>query len=159
MMFLLGILIMAAYLIGSIPFGFLLTRLGGYGDIRAIGSGNIGATNVLRTGNKVLALLTLLLDGGKGALAIALLSHIPAQQGFTDLPMPHVLALLIGFAVIIGHCFPFWLDFKGGKGVATTMGVLAVAAPFTALGVLVVWLAVVLITRLSSLAALTRARR
>ena len=102
-------LLLLAYLIGSIPFGFLLTRAAGLGDIRAIGSGNIGATNVLRTGRKGLAAATLLLDGLKGFVAVALASSIPG---------------LAAIAVILGHCFPVWLWFRGGKGVATGLGAL-----------------------------------
>jgi glycerol-3-phosphate acyltransferase PlsY len=130
-----------SYLIGSIPFGFLVTRLAGYGDIRQIGSGNIGATNVLRTGNKKLAALTLLLDASKGAVAIFLLS------GFSH-------PILIGLAAIIGHCFPIWLGLKGGKGVATTLGVLLVGAPIAGLMACIIWLLAAFITRISSLSAL-----
>src|SRR6187455_473047 len=107
------------YLIGSIPFGFLLTKIGGYGDIRSIGSGNIGATNVLRTGNKRLALATLLLDGGKGAAAVLI-----ARTVYDD------LAVIAGACAFLGHLFPIWLKFKGGKGVATALGTwLALAWP------------------------------
>src|SRR5260370_30331644 len=102
-----------AYLLGSIPFGLVLTRIAGYGDIRAIGSGNIGATNVLRTGNKTLALLTLVLDFAKGAVAVL----IGAQFG------PDI-TVIAAAAVVLGHLFPVWLGFKGGKGVATAGGVL-----------------------------------
>jgi glycerol-3-phosphate acyltransferase PlsY len=132
-----------AYLLGSIPFGLVLTRLAGYGDIRAIGSGNIGATNVLRTGNKVLAALTVVLDCGKGAVAVL----VGAQFG------PD-MAVIAGAAVLLGHLFPVWLGFKGGKGVATAGGVLlAIAWP---VGVLTAaaWLAVAVVLRYSSLAAL-----
>jgi len=114
---LLGAIAVLAYGIGSIPFGLLLTQLGGAGDIRAIGSGNIGATNVLRTGRRGLAAATLLLDGGKGAFAV-LCGFILSP--FHTAPAMAVAAL---FAVI-GHCFPIWLKFKGGKGVATALGVL-----------------------------------
>ena len=111
--------LLGGYLIGSIPFGLVLTRLAGLGDIRDIGSGNIGATNVLRTGNKPLALATLLLDSGKGAAAALLLSSFDPLAG-----------LIAGGGAILGHNFPVWLKFKGGKGVATTLGVLiAVAWP------------------------------
>ena len=109
----------AGYLLGSIPFGLVLTRLAGLGDIRQIGSGNIGATNVLRTGRKGLALATLLLDGGKGAIAVGLAW---AALGAGDAP------LVAGFAAVLGHNFPVWLGFKGGKGVATTIGTLIAAA-------------------------------
>jgi glycerol-3-phosphate acyltransferase PlsY len=132
-----------AYLLGSIPFGLLLTRAAGLGDIRAIGSGNIGATNVLRTGNKALAAATLLLDGGKGTLAVLIARHF----GY---PAPYCA----GFAVFLGHLFPVWLKFKGGKGVATGLGVLI--AEFFPLGILLcaIWLAAALIRRMSSAAAL-----
>jgi glycerol-3-phosphate acyltransferase PlsY len=133
-----------AYLIGSIPFGLVLTRLAGYGDIRAIGSGNIGATNVLRTGNKLLALATLLLDFIKGVLAVL----IGAAFG------PDI-AVIAGAGVVLGHVFPVWLRFNGGKGVATAGGVvLATAWPVGVL-VIVVWIVMVAAIRYSSLAALS----
>jgi acyl phosphate:glycerol-3-phosphate acyltransferase len=132
-----------AYLLGSIPFGLVLTRLAGYGDIRAIGSGNIGATNVLRTGNKMLALLTVLLDCAKGAVAVL----VAAQFG-PDMPV------IAGAAVFLGHLFPPWLGFKGGKGVATAGGVLlAIAWPVGVLAA-AAWLAIAFVLRYSSLAAL-----
>jgi glycerol-3-phosphate acyltransferase PlsY len=132
-----------AYLLGSIPFGLLLTRLAGLGDIRAIGSGNIGATNVLRTGNKPLAAATLLLDAGKGALAVL----IARRYG------PEMVSLA-AIAVVVGHVFPVWLGFHGGKGVATAAGaVLAFLWP-VALAAGVTWLAVVAWKRYSSLAAI-----
>jgi glycerol-3-phosphate acyltransferase PlsY len=134
-----------AYLAGSVPFGLLLTRFAGKGDIRAIGSGNIGATNVLRTGSKGLALATLLLDGGKGA-AVAL-----AAQSLTGDPM---MAAIAGLVAVVGHCFPVWLRFQGGKGVATCAA--AFAAFDIRLGAVFVflWLGTAFITRYSSLAAL-----
>jgi acyl phosphate:glycerol-3-phosphate acyltransferase len=132
-----------AYLVGSIPFGLVLTRLGGYGDIRAIGSGNIGATNVLRTGNKMLAILTVVLDGGKGAAAVL----IGAQFG------PDI-AIIAAVGVVLGHLFPVWLGFKGGKGVATAGGVLLAIAWPVALLALATWLVVAILSRYSSLAAL-----
>ncbi len=133
----------AGYLLGSIPFGLVLTRFAGLGDIRPLGSGNIGATNVLRTGSKALAAATLLLDGGKGA--VAALALAPWDAG---------LGLIAGFAAVIGHNFPVWLRFRGGKGVATTLGVLlAVAWPVGLLACLT-WLAVAALFRYSSLAAL-----
>jgi glycerol-3-phosphate acyltransferase PlsY len=131
------------YLLGSIPFGLLLTRLAGMGDIRAIGSGNIGATNVLRTGNKGLAALTLLLDGGKGAAAALLMGQWGPDY-----------ALLAGLFAVVGHDFPIWLKFRGGKGVATTIGVLLALAWPVGLIACGVWLATALIFRISSLAAL-----
>ena len=132
------------YLLGSIPFGLVLTRAGGLGDIRRIGSGNIGATNVLRTGRKSMAALTLVLDGGKGAVAILVFTPWEAEIG-----------LIAGFAAVLGHNFPVWLAFKGGKGVATTLGTLLVAAwPVGALACLT-WISVAALFRYSSLAALT----
>ncbi len=133
------------YLLGSIPFGLLLTRISGLGDIRQIGSGNIGATNVLRTGRKGLALATLLLDGGKGAAAILIV------QGLADATP---VALLAGLAAVLGHNFPVWLKFKGGKGVATTMGVMIAATPIAGVMACATWVAVAVFFRISSLAAL-----
>ena len=133
----------AGYLLGSIPFGLLLTRLAGFGDVRRIGSGNIGATNVLRTGNKPLAVATLLLDGGKGAAAFLL----------AGLWGPDT-ALAAGLAAVLGHLFPVWLRFRGGKGVATTIGTLLAAAWPLGLAVCALWLLIAGVTRYSSLAAL-----
>jgi glycerol-3-phosphate acyltransferase PlsY len=137
-----------AYLLGSIPFGLLLTRMAGLGDIRAIGSGNIGATNVLRTGNKKLAILTLLLDAGKGVVAAGLPHY---YFGDTALPLYTGVAFV---AAIVGHCFPIWLKFKGGKGVATYVGGLLSAEPVSALLFIILWPLTAFITRFSSLAAL-----
>ena len=133
------------YALGSVPFGLILTRLFGAGDLRAIGSGSIGATNVLRTGRKGLAASTLLLDAGKGALAVWLASQWwPAQ--WWPLAAP-----IAAFGAIVGHCFPVWLGFKGGKGVATALGIaLALSWP-VALICAAVWLAVVALSRISSL--------
>ncbi|MGF0536392.1 glycerol-3-phosphate 1-O-acyltransferase PlsY [Agrobacterium sp. ES01] len=136
------------YLLGSIPFGLILTRMAGLGDVRKIGSGNIGATNVLRTGNKKLAAGTLLLDALK-ATAAALL----AQYLFGSDASP-LAGLLGGFAAFIGHLFPVWLGFKGGKGVATYIGTLLGVAPLMVLVFAVVWLSVAFISRYSSLSAL-----
>lgn len=131
------------YLVGSIPFGLLLTRLAGLGDIRSIGSGNIGATNVLRTGRKGLAAATLLLDGAKGALAVLLAGRYGPD-----------MAVLAGGGAVIGHVAPVWLGFKGGKGVATALGVLlALSWPVGVLA-MATWLAVAALARISSLAAL-----
>ena len=134
------------YLLGSIPFGIILTRLSGAGDLRTIGSGNIGATNVLRTGRKGLAAATLLLDLGKGAAAVLLAWHfLPGFQHFAAL------------GAVLGHCFPVWLRFKGGKGVATLMGVsLGLAWPI-GLAYAVVWLGMLAITRISSLSGMSAA--
>ncbi len=133
------------YLLGSIPFGLLLTKLSGLGDIRSIGSGNIGATNVLRTGRKGLAAATLVLDGLKGAAAVLI-----ARAWLDD----QDTALLAGLAAVLGHLFPVWLRFKGGKGVATGLGVLIAAAWPIGLAACAVWLVVAAISRFSSLAAL-----
>jgi acyl phosphate:glycerol-3-phosphate acyltransferase len=134
------------YLLGSIPFGLLLTRMAGLGDVRKIGSGNIGATNVLRTGNKGLAALTLLLDALKGTAAV-LLAGLYGPE----------LAAAAGLGAFLGHLYPVWLGFKGGKGVATYLGVLLGLAWPGALVFAVAWLAVAFITRYSSLAALVAA--
>ena len=132
-----------AYLLGSVPFGLVLTRLAGTEDIRQIGSGNIGATNVLRTGKKGLALLTLLLDGGKGMAAVLLAAHFaPEATAFA------------GFAALLGHVFPVWLRFKGGKGVATSIGVMIGAAWPAGLLATAIWIATVLLSRYSSLGAI-----
>ena len=132
------------YLLGSIPFGLLLTRVSGGPDIRSIGSGNIGATNVLRTGRKGLAAATLLCDIFKGTLAVLVTAYFAS----------HDMAIVAGFAAFIGHLFPAWLKFKGGKGVATYIGVLIGLAWPAALVFIALWLAVAGISRYSSLAAL-----
>jgi acyl phosphate:glycerol-3-phosphate acyltransferase len=131
------------YLLGSIPFGLILTRLAGLGDLRDIGSGNIGATNVLRTGKKSLAALTLILDAAKGTAAVLL-----AAQWGKD------AAMLAGLGAFLGHLFPVWLGFRGGKGVATYIGVLAGLYWPAALVCCTTWLLVALATRYSSLSAL-----
>jgi len=133
----------AGYALGSIPFGLVITRLAGLGDIRKIGSGNIGATNVLRAGNKALAALTLLLDGAKGAVAALL-----AARWGPD------MAIMAAGGAVLGHLFPVWLGFKGGKGVATTLGVLLAVAFPVGLAACATWLAVAAVMRYSSLAAL-----
>ena len=140
------------YLLGSIPFGLVITKAAGLGDIRAVGSGNIGATNVLRTGRKDLALATLLLDAGKAAIALLL-----ARALTHDSPYQVDFGLIAGAAAFIGHCFPVWLGFKGGKGVATFFGVLL--AGIWPLGFVagITWLAVAIMFRKSSLAALCAA--
>ena len=154
------IVLILPYVIGSIPFGYVIARMSGLGDIRNIGSGNTGATNVLRTGKKKLALYTLLLDGGKGAVAIWLLSGVPkfiekSEVGFGGTTTQlFELALSIGLLAILGHCFPIWLKFKGGKGVATGLGVLLVAVPYAGLAACAAWIATAKITKYSSLSAL-----
>jgi glycerol-3-phosphate acyltransferase PlsY len=131
------------YLIGSIPFGLLLTRWAGLGDIRAIGSGNIGATNVLRTGKKGLAAATLLLDGLKGVAAVLLVRWIVGDQD-----------LVAGTAAVLGHTLPVWLRFRGGKGVATGLGVFLAAMWPVGLGCCAIWLVAAKLTRISSAGAL-----
>ncbi len=135
------------YLLGSIPGGVILARVMNLGNLREIGSGNIGATNVLRTGNKKAAVLTLLFDAGKGALAVYLAGTFAANDA----------AQLAGFTALVGHCFPVWLKFKGGKGVATYLGVVGMLAWPIGLIACVFWLIVALISRYSSLAALLMA--
>ena len=144
------------YLLGSSPFGLLLTKLAGMGDIRAIGSGNIGATNVLRTGKKGLAALTLLLDGAKGAVAVLLAPALSAAWHGTG-SQPALLAVCAGIAglgAVLGHVFPVWLGFKGGKGVATALGVFTALAWPAGVACMVTWLAIAAIFRFSSLSAL-----
>ena len=131
------------YLLGSLPFGLLVTKMAGLGDIRQLGSGNIGTTNVLRTGRKDLAAATLLLDGGKGAAAV-LIAGIWGPD----------VALLAGLGAVLGHLFPIWLKFKGGKAVATTLGTLLALDFAVGAGACLTWLAVALILRYSSLAGL-----
>ena len=131
------------YLLGSILFGLILTRMAGLGDVRKIGSGNIGATNVLRTGNKKLAAATLLLDALKGTAAAAIASRWGIEAG-----------IAAGFAAFLGHLYPVWLGFKGGKGIATYIGVLLGLAPIIVLVFAAIWLTLAKITRYSSLAAL-----
>lgn len=136
--------LLTAYLIGSIPFGLLLTRAAGLGDVRNIGSGNIGATNVLRTGNKGLAAATLLLDLGKGFAAVMLVRYL----------WPDAVAWA-AVGAVVGHCFPVWLKFKGGKGVATNAGVAFGLAWPIGLAYAVFWLGVLGITRISSVAGMS----
>lgn len=145
------------YLLGSIPFGLVLVRAAGLGDIRAIGSGSIGATNVLRTGRKDLALATLLLDSGKAAIALLLAKWAFGEQMGGSGTLGEAAGFVAGGAAFFGHCFPVWLKFKGGKGVATCFGVLLAGAPLVALACGSLWLLAVLIFRISSLGALTAA--
>ncbi|MCD6035909.1 MAG: glycerol-3-phosphate acyltransferase [Rickettsiales bacterium] len=143
------LMIILAYLAGSVPFGLVFTRMAGLGDIRNIGSGNIGATNVLRTGNKGLAVATLLCDGLKGAVAVGI-----AHAGVSfELFSPSTPALT-GLFAVLGHIFPVWLKFKGGKGVATTLAVFLAVESYLGLLACVIWLAVFSLTRISSLSAL-----
>jgi glycerol-3-phosphate acyltransferase PlsY len=136
---------LAGYLLGSIPFGLILTRMAGLGDIRQVGSGNIGATNVLRTGRRGLAAGTLLLDAAKGALAVQAAGLIVGPQWEP----------LAAMAAVFGHCFPLWLAFKGGKGVATGLGVLLALDWRVGAGACLIWLVLAVMTRLSSAAALS----
>ncbi|MDE4134248.1 glycerol-3-phosphate 1-O-acyltransferase PlsY [Phaeobacter sp. QD34_3] len=135
------------YGLGSIPFGLVLTRLMGLGNLREIGSGNIGTTNVLRTGSKLAALLTLLLDGGKGAVAVVLARLMAGEDA----------AQLAGLAAFLGHCFPVWLGFKGGKGVATFLGLMLALAWPVGVAACLTWLAGAAVTRMSSASALLSA--
>ena len=143
----------AAYLLGSIPFGFLLVLLFRKQDIRAQGSGNIGATNVMRSGAKGLAILTFLLDAGKGAAAVLLAEHLTRTS-------PAILqdtSILAGLFAIVGHIFPFWLRFRGGKGVATAFGVFLALNPLAAFAAFVLFLVIFLITRYVSVASILAA--
>lgn len=140
--------LIGGYLLGSLPFGLILTRLAGHGDLREIGSGNIGATNVLRTGNKPLALATLLLDSAKGALAVVL-----AYLVFTE----SSLLYYAGGGAFLGHLYPVFLKFKGGKGVATFMGTLLAISWPLGLACCLAWLFTTLVFRISSLSALVAA--
>jgi len=135
---------LGGYLLGSVPFGLVLTRMAGLGDIRSIGSGNIGATNVLRTGNKGLAAATLILDSGKGAFAALLAARLASPEA----------AAIAGLFAVLGHNFPVWLNFKGGKGVATTLGVLLAVAWPVGVCACLTWVVVAAVFRYSSLAAL-----
>ena len=142
-----AVCVVGGYLLGSIPFGLIATRLGGAGDIRQIGSGNIGATNVLRTGRRDLAAITLIGDGGKGAAAVLLARWLFGEDA----------AALAGGAAFVGHLVPVWLKFKGGKGVATFFGVLIALAWPVGLMAGLTWIIIAAIFRISSLAALTAA--
>ena len=143
----LGLVVLLAYLLGSIPFGIVITRAFGLGDLRAIGSGNIGATNVLRTGNKPAAAATLILDAAKGGIAVLIARAIFGEDA----------AQLAGLAAFLGHLFPIWLGFKGGKGVATFLGILLALAWPVGLAACATWAAAAAITRISSAAALCAA--
>ena len=142
------------YFMGSIPFGLLLSKLFGLGDIRKIGSGNIGATNVLRTGNKNIAFLTLILDGTKGALAIYVVS---VSQSFVEFNLANNInhfQSLVAVSAVIGHCFPIWLNFKGGKGVATGFGTIIFLNMYVGVIALLIWVSIAKLFRISSLSAL-----
>jgi acyl phosphate:glycerol-3-phosphate acyltransferase len=141
-----AVVIVIGYLLGSIPFGLLLTRAFGAGDLRQIGSGNIGATNVLRTGRKELAAATLLLDGAKGALAVFIAQWLSPDT-----------VLFAGAAAFIGHLFPVWLGFRGGKGVATMLGVALALSLWVGLVYALVWLTSLALTRISSVSGMAAA--
>jgi glycerol-3-phosphate acyltransferase PlsY len=143
-----GLIVLAGYALGSIPFGLVLTKIAGLGDIRKVGSGNIGATNVLRTGNRGLAAATLFLDGSKGALAVWLGALLAIPQA------SEIGGLVAGAGAVLGHNFPIWLKFRGGKGVATTLGMMLGAVPIVGAMACVTWIAMAVIFRYSSLAAL-----
>lgn len=136
-----------AYAFGAVPFGLILTRAMGLGNLRAIGSGNIGATNVLRTGNKAAAALTLLLDAGKGVLAVLLARHYAGEDA----------AQIAALMAMIGHCYPVWLRFAGGKGVATFLGLMGALAWPLGVACCIAWLLGALVTRISSMGALVAA--
>ena len=138
-----AIAVALGYLLGSIPFGLVLTRMAGLGDIRKIGSGNIGATNVLRTGHKGLALATLLLDGGKGAIAVLIAQYADPSLG-----------IFAGGGAMLGHLFPVWLKFKGGKGMATSLGTLLAVNWMVGVAACLTWLLVAVVFRYSSLSSL-----
>ena len=153
----LAAILVGGYLLGSIPFGLIATRLGGAGDIRKIGSGNIGATNVLRTGRRDLAAITLVGDGGKGAVAV-LLAYVVIRQN-ADADTAQFAAALAGGAAFLGHLFPVWLKFRGGKGVATFFGTMIALAWWPPVGLMAgaTWIVMAYLFRMSSLAALTAA--
>ena len=140
-----GIVFIGAYLLSSIPFGFVITRMMGLGDLRKIGSGNIGTTNVFRTGNKIAATLTLILDIGKGGIAVIITAVATNEP---------VLVAIAATAGVIGHCYPIWLGFKGGKGAATGVGVILAINPFSGLGMIAIWLVTAGVFRISSLASI-----
>ena len=144
---LLGLTAVAAYMLGSVPFGIVMARMFGLGDLRQVGSGNIGATNVLRTGNKLAAFLTLLGDAGKGGAAVLLARAALGEDA----------AQLAGFAAFLGHCFPVFLRFKGGKGVATLLGTLLALSFPIGLAACATWVVIAAVFRISSLAALVAA--
>ena len=137
--------LLVGYLCGSIPFGLLLIKMAGSGDIRTIGSGNIGATNVLRTGRKLLAAFTLILDAAKGAFSILICSLFLSDN----------YVGLVGVFAVIGHCYPIWLKFSGGKGVATGLAVIMMLSPISAMLFIAIWISIACLMKYSSLAALT----
>ena len=157
--FILFLIFIICYLIGSIPFGLILTKLFDNNDLRNIGSGNIGATNVLRTGNKTLALLTLILDLSKSFMPLfiffKLYPHLIINNFFNLIIVDKIFLILVfGYFFVLGHCFPIWLKFKGGKGIATSLGVILSIDFFIGLCLLTIWILVFLIFKISSLSAL-----
>ena len=157
--FTLSLIFIICYLIGSIPFGLILTKLFDNNDLRNIGSGNIGATNVLRTGNKTLALLTLILDLSKSFIPLFIFFKLyphPIINDFFNLIIVDkiFLILVFGYFFVLGHCFPIWLKFRGGKGIATSLGVILSIDFFIGLCLLTIWILVFLIFKISSLSAL-----
>lgn len=157
--FILFLIFIICYLIGSIPFGLILTKLYDNNDLRNIGSGNIGATNVLRTGNKTLALLTLILDLSKSFIPLFIFFKLNSHPIFNDFFNLIIidkifLILVFGYFFVLGHCFPIWLKFKGGKGIATSLGVILSIDFFIGLCLLTIWILVFLIFKISSLSAL-----
>ena len=141
------------YFLGSIPFGLILTKISGLGDIRKIGSGNIGATNVLRTGNKKIAFFTLLFDGSKGAVAIYLITTI-LPKVYDNFNMVEFYKCIVAISAVVGHCFPIWLGFKGGKGVATGFGVILSLNLHIGMVALLIWFLIAKIFKISSISAL-----
>ncbi|MEK9734907.1 MAG: glycerol-3-phosphate 1-O-acyltransferase PlsY, partial [Paracoccaceae bacterium] len=139
--------ILVGYGLGSVPFGLILARLMGLGNLRSIGSGNIGATNVLRTGNKIAAALTLLLDGGKGAIAVLIAQSLSGE----------IAAQITALAAMLGHCYPVWIKFRGGKGVATFLGVMLALSPLIGVACCATWLLTAILKHISSLSALLAA--
>lgn len=138
------IALLFGYFFGSIPFGLILTKVAGEGDLRKIGSGNIGATNVLRTGRKSLAVITLFLDAAKGALSIYIIEFYLADFYLG----------MVGFSAVVGHCYPIWLKFSGGKGVATGLGIVAILSPVSGMLFIVTWITIAFLFKYSSLSAL-----
>ena len=136
--------LLSGYFFGSIPFGLLLTKFAGEGDIRKIGSGNIGATNVLRTGHKSLAAATLILDAGKGAFSVYIIG----------LYLPDIYLGIAGASAVVGHCYPIWLKFSGGKGVATGLGIIAMLSPISGFLFIITWIIIAFLFKYSSLSAL-----
>jgi len=142
------------YLIGSVPFGLILTKMSGLGDIRNIGSGNIGATNVLRTGNKKIALFTLILDGSKGALALFLLTSLLTKASIFNIYNFELIMSVVAISSVLGHCFPIWLNFKGGKGVATGFGTILFINLLVGITALLIWFLIAKLFKISSMSAL-----